>query len=143
MIHHSAGILTVVPVLLNGMHMNRHVQKGGAALLLAGGISLVVLVVARTRDRRIASHARQSAYLWVGNWTFYMYCRFNVFSGSMLALYREEYSGMSTVEKRTFTCFVAILSSFNVLIALDVSQTTVSRIAEAWKMTMSESKKKQ
>jgi len=137
--HHLAGILTIVPCLTNGLHTNVHVQKLGTALLSAGGISLVVLSASRTCDRRVASEARQCAALWVGNWFFYFYCRFYIYPQCILGLYREEFGQMSQVMQRAFIGFSITMTAFNVAILADGTQITISRLTEAWKLTVGKS----
>ena len=58
-IHHVAAALATVPAITSGATSNVHIQKIGAALLLAGGLSHLTLSTSRTRNRTIPSQAKQ------------------------------------------------------------------------------------
>jgi len=135
-VHHLASITCFVPTLLNGLHANPRVQKLGAALLSAGGVSLVAIVASRTRNRKNAAHARQDAMLCVGNLAFYTYCRFYVFPVEILGLFREDYRSFTPTMQKSFCLFTVLMSVFNVAIFLEAVKQTVERVRSGWKLTM-------
>lgn len=135
LIHHSAGILVVVPTLLNGLHTHPRAQKLGAALLGAGAVSLGLLSVSRTRNRKVAAQVRQDAVLWVGSFSFFTYCRFYVFPTEIMAIFREDYNNFTPTMQKAMVGFTVMMSVFNLALWLDGGVQMVGRVKAAWTMS--------
>lgn len=131
LIHHVAAILGTFPAICAGLGTNVHVQSVGAALLLAGGCSHVVLTTSRTRNRKIPREAWHDALIWIVGTSFYMYSRFYIFPRAMIALYHEDYPSMSPGMQDAFLGFLVLMSLFNVVIGLDAASGTLKRIGIA------------
>ena len=68
-IHHSFGIVSLVPVVLTGLYKDARVQAIGWALLLAGGVSCTILAYNRTINRNTPT--ARGRPLWSGRSMFH------------------------------------------------------------------------
>jgi len=138
LIHHSAAIMSTLPVLCTGFHANPHIQSIGAWLLLAGGISHCTLALSRTCNRNVASEAKLDALIWTLGGAFYVYSRLWCFPRSIFAIFREEYADLGVGMKIALISFTGMMGLFNILIFLDVMKNVVKRI----KLVLTSAKRK-
>ena len=63
--HHAFSFIITIPVIITGMAEDVNVQKIGASLLFAGGVSGMILAYTRTLDRRDPCQAWQAVCMYV------------------------------------------------------------------------------
>jgi len=125
-IHHISGAIIIVPGLIRGIHLNRHLQLIGVALLLAGGFTCTQLAVSRTMNRRVALEAWMDFILWTFGSLFFSVCRFYIFP-YQLYLYILETEWDSLLLKYFLYVSSCTMMVFNLLIFKDGFVGTVSR----------------
>jgi len=128
LVHHTAAITATLPVICSGLYENQHIQSIGAWLLLAGGISHFTLAVSRTCNREVPSEAKFDALVWLCGGAFYTYSRLWCFPRSIMALFREEYAGLSGGMQTALIAFTVMMGVFNVLIFFDVMKNVLKRV---------------
>jgi len=125
--HHIFGVIIIVPVLTSGLYLDHNLQLIGIALLLAGGVSCLGLVISRTMDRRIPKEAWMDFLMWLVNLAFFSLCRFYIFP-QQLYLYFEK----SNWETNYLLIAGAVcMMMFNVLIFMDALSSTFARLLVA------------
>jgi len=125
--HHLFGVIIIVPVLTSGLYLDKDLQFIGVALLLAGAVSCVGLVMSRTMDRRVPKEAWMDFFMWMFNLAFFSLCRFYIYPKH---LYR--FFVMTNWETNYKIIFAAIcMTIFNVLIFMDATSSTYVRLLVA------------
>jgi len=127
--HHLCGFVIVVPALITGLYLDRNMQFIGLTLLLAGGVSCVVLAVSRTMDRRSPREAWMDFFIWMINLSFFSLCRFYIFPQRLLMYF--EYSNIDGVHKYALYASIVFMMLFNVLIFVDALGGTLTRLCVA------------
>jgi len=125
--HHIFGVIIVVPILTTGMYLDQDLQFIGVALLLAGAVSCIGLVMSRTMDRRVPKEAWMDFFMWVVNLAFFTLCRFYVYP-------RHLYQFFETTNWETNYMIISAaicMTVFNVLIFIDASSSTYVRLLVA------------
>jgi len=128
--HHLCGVIIIIPALTTGLYMDNNFQCVGLALLLAGGVSCSVLVISRTMDRRIGAEAWMDFYLWIGNLLFFFLCRFYVFPQQLFIFFNKPDWQVLLQSNMSYCIYasVACMIIFNVLILMDATQCTLTRL---------------
>jgi len=122
--HHIFGVIIVVPILTTGLYLDEDLQLIGVALLLAGAVSCLGLVMSRTMDRRVPKEAWMDFFMWVVNLSFFLLCRFYVYPKH---LYR--FFVTTNWETNYLILSAAIcMTMFNVLILMDATKSTLIRL---------------
>jgi len=122
--HHIFGVIIVVPILTTGLYLDEDLQLIGVALLLAGAVSCLGLVMSRTMDRRVPKEAWMDFFMWVVNLSFFLLCRFYVYP-------KHLYQFFVTTNWETNYLIISAaicMTMFNVLILMDASKSTFVRL---------------
>lgn len=130
-IHHVCGLALLVPVILAGLFRNPYVQTCGWALLLAGGVSCIVLSVNRTINRNTPIGAWKTFVVWMTNLSFYYYCRFWVFSKALYGLFSTEWGIIDTTTRAALVFAAVFMSLFNLAIGVDATIQAVGLFQNA------------
>jgi len=121
--HHIFGVIIIVPVLTSGLYMDRNLQLIGIALLLAGAVSCLGLVISRTMDRRVPLEAWTDFLMWLVNLAFFSVCRFYIFPQQLYLFFEK-----NNWETNHLIILAAIcMMVFNVLIFMDSLKSTFDR----------------
>jgi len=125
--HHIFGVIIIVPVLTTGMYLDQDLQFIGIALLLAGAVSCLGLVISRTMDRRIPKEALMDFFMWLFNLAFFSLCRFYIFPKHLYRFFET-----TNWETNTLIISAAIcMTIFNLLIFMDALSSTYTRLLVA------------
>jgi len=128
-IHHIFGVIIIVPVLLTDLYLDQNLQLIGIALLLAGAVSCLGLVISRTMDRRVPMEAWMDFLVWLVNLSFFTLCRFYVFPQQLYLFFEK------TNWETNYLLIVGAICMlmFNILILLDCLKSTFVRLSIALK----------
>jgi len=121
--HHIFGVIIIVPVLISGLYMDRNLQLIGIALLLAGGVSCLGLVISRTMDRRLPVEAWTDFLMWLVNLAFFSLCRFYIFPQQLYLFFEKNNWETNYLIIAAAICMMI----FNVLIFMDSLKSTFDR----------------
>jgi len=77
--HHIFGWIIIIPILTTELYLDHDLQFIGVALLFAGAVSCLGLVMSRTMDRRVAKEAWMDFFIWLVNLSVFTTCRFYFF----------------------------------------------------------------
>jgi len=125
--HHIFGVIIIVPVLTTGLYLDQDLQFIGIALLLAGAVSCLGLVISRTMDRRIPKEALMDFFMWLFNLAFFSLCRFYIFPKHLYRFFET-----TNWEANTLIISAAIcMTIFNLLIFMDGLSSTNTRLFAA------------
>lgn len=125
--HHIFGVIIIIPVLTTGMYLDQDLQFIGIALLLAGAVSCLGLVISRTMDRRIPKEAWMDFFMWLFNLAFFTLCRFYIFPKHLYRFFET-----TNWESNTLIISAAIcMTIFNLLIFMDSLSSTYTRLLVA------------
>jgi len=125
--HHIFGVIIIVPLLTTGLYLNQDLQFIGIALLLAGAVSCLGLVISRTMDRRIPKEALMDFFISLFNLLFFTLCRFYIFPKYL-------YHFFETTNWETNTLIISasiFMMIFNLLIFIDAVSGTYTRLLVA------------
>jgi len=121
--HHIFGVIIIVPVITTGLYMDRNLQLIGIALLLAGAVSCLGLVISRTMDRRIPVEAWTDFMMWLVNLAFFSLCRFYIFPQQLYLFFENHNWEVNHLIIVSAICMMI----FNVLIFMDSLKSTYVR----------------
>jgi len=99
----------------------------GIALLLAGAVSCLGLVISRTMDRRIPKEAWMDFFMWLVSLAFFSICRFYIYPKHLYRFF------VTTNWDRNYLIISAALcmTMFNLLIFIDALSGTYARLLVA------------
>jgi len=125
--HHIFGVIIIVPVLTSGLYLDQDLQFIGIALLLAGAVSCLGVVMSRTMDRRVPKEAWMDFFMWVVNLSFFSLCRFYIYPKHLYRFF------VTTNWETNYKIILAAIcmTIFNVLIFIDASSSTYARLLVA------------
>merc|ERR1719397_879269 len=125
--HHIFGVIIIVPVLTTGLYLDTNLQFIGIALLLAGAVSCLGVVMSRTMDRRVPKEAWMDFFMWVVNLSFFSLCRFYIYPKHLYRFF------VTTNWETNYKIILAAIcmTIFNVLIFIDASSSTYARLLVA------------
>jgi len=121
--HHIFGVIIIVPVLTTGLYKDQNLQLIGIALLLAGAVSCLGLVISRTMDRRVPVEAWSDFLMWLVNLSFFSLCRFYVFPQQLYLFFEKNNWEANHVIIVAAVCMMI----FNLLIFMDSLKSTYAR----------------
>jgi len=122
--HHIFGVIIIVPVLTTELFLDQDLQLIGIALLLAGAVSCLGLVISRTMDRRVPKEAWMDFFMWVVNLVFFTLCRFYVYPKHLYRFFEA-----TNWERNDLIIAAAIcMTIFNILIFMDALNSTTTRL---------------
>jgi len=125
--HHIFGVIIIVPVLTTGLYMDQNLQLIGIALLLAGAVSCLGLVISRTMDRRVPAEAWMDFMMWLVNLGFFVLCRFYIFPQQLYLFFEKNNWEVSYQIIVAGICMMI----FNVLIFMDSLKSVLDRFSIA------------
>jgi len=122
--HHIFGVIIIVPLLTTGLYLDQDLQFIGIALLLAGAVSCLGLVISRTMDRRIPKEALMDFCISFVNLGFFVLCRFYIYPKHLYQYF------VTTNWERDYLIITAAvcMTMFNVLIFMDGLRSTQVRL---------------
>jgi len=125
--HHMFGMIIIVPVLTSELYLDRDLQYIGIALLLAGSVSCIGLVISRTMDRRVPKEAWIEFFMWLFNLLFFSFCRFYIYPKHLYRFF------VTTNWERNDKFIIAAIcmAMFNVPIFFDALKGTYDRLLVA------------
>jgi len=125
--HHIFGVIIIVPVLTSGLYLDQDLQFIGIALLLAGAVSCLGVVMSRTMDRRVPKEAWMDFFMWLVNLSFFSLCRFYIYPKHLYRFF------VTTNWETNYKIILAAIcmTIFNVLIFIDASSGTYIRLLVA------------
>jgi len=125
--HHIFGVIIIVPFLTTDLYLDQNLQLIGIALLLAGAVSCLGLVISRTMDRRIPKEAWMDFFMWLVNLSFFTLCRFYVYPKHLYRFFES-----TNWERNCLIISAAIcMTIFNILIFMDALSSTSTRLIVA------------
>merc|ERR1712168_1397384 len=106
---------------------DQDLQFIGIALLLAGAVSCLGLVISRTMDRRIPKEAWMDFFMWLFNLAFFTLCRFYIFPKHLYRFFETTNWAANTLIISAAIC----MTIFNLLMFMDALSSTYTRLLVA------------
>jgi len=134
-LHHIPGVDLLLPLLMNDLHFNPHLQAIGGWLLFAGGVSCICGFFVYTRDFTNPMQMKEAALVQLFGFGFFVYARWIVFPVEVIALSNEVRENSKDFGENFLTLVNVMgwtMAVFNLAVALTVGPKTVRYLLRAF-----------